>query len=183
MTAPVARSGIVRRTFLEVGLMLVGGGRRAWAQIAGPLSGYAPLTHPVRIPLDSVATPWHTVPFAAEAMTAASADAQARRVVLKGVLYRKTMEDGSSDLSALCVTCPHELCPVDLVTDPERLAKMGDAKSPLFECGCHFSKFDARQDGEWVSGVAYRGLFAFRVSAVGNSAEITHIEEEALSVV
>ena len=110
--------------------------------------------------------------------------APARRVVLKGVLYRKTMEDGSSSLTALCVTCPHELCPVDLVTDPERLARMGDAKSPLFECGCHFSKFDAREDGEWLSGVAYRGLFRFRVSAAGNdAAEITHIEEEALSVV
>ena len=164
--------------------MLVGGVRRARAQNAGAPSGYAPLTHPIRIPLDSVATPWRTVPFTAEATSTATAEAPARRVVLKGVVYRKTMEDGTSDLSALCVTCPHELCPVDLVTDPARLAKMGDAKSPLFECGCHFSKFDARDDGEWVSGVAYRGLFRFQVSAAGNdAAEITHIEEEALSVV
>ena len=175
---------VVRRTFLGFALMLVGGGRRAWAQIAGAPSGYAPLTRPVRIPLDSVATAWRTVPFTAEATSVATAEAPARRVVLKGVLYRKTMADGSSDLSALCVICPHELCPVDLVTDPERLARMGDAKSPLFECGCHFSKFDAREDGEWVSGVAYRGLFRFRVSAVASdAAEITHIEEEALSVV
>jgi Rieske Fe-S protein len=180
----MARPGIVRRTFLGLGLVLVGGGRRDWAQSAGAPSGYAPLTHAVRIPLDSVATPWRTVPFTAEATGVATVEAPARRVVLKGVLYRKAMEDGSSDLSALCVTCPHERCPVDLVTDPERLAKMGDAKSPLFECGCHFSKFDARDDGEWLSGVAYRGLFRFRVSAVGkDAAEITHIEEEALSVV
>jgi Rieske Fe-S protein len=173
-----------RRTFLGLGLMLVGSGRPAWAQTADTQSGYAPLTRPVRIPLDAVATPWRTVPFTAEAMRAATAEAPARRVVLKGVLYRKTMENGSSDLSALCVTCPHELCPVDLVTDPERLAKMGDAKSPLFECGCHFSKFDAREDGEWISGVAYRGLFRFQVTAIGNdAAEVTHIEEEALSVV
>jgi Rieske Fe-S protein len=181
----MARPGIVRRTFLGFGLMLVGGGRRAWAQNAGAPSGYAPLTNPVRIPLDSVTTPWHPVPFKADAMSVAAAGAPARRVVLNGVLYRKAMDDDTSGLSALCVTCPHELCPVALVTDPERLAKMGsDTKNPLFECGCHFSKFDAREDGEWVSGVAYRGLFRFRVIAVSNdTAEITHIEEEALSVV
>jgi Rieske Fe-S protein len=164
--------------------MLVGGGRRASAQSADAPSGFARLTRPIRIPPNSVATPWRAVPFTAEATSTATAEAPARRVVLKGVLYRKTMENGSSDLSALCVTCPHELCPVDLVTDPERLAKMGDAKSPLFECGCHFSKFDAREDGEWISGVAYRGLFRFQVTAIGNdAAEVTHIEEEALSVV
>ena len=173
---------VVRRTFLGFSLVLVGVGRRALAQSVD-VSGYAPLSRPVRVPLDSVATPWRTVPFTAEATSVATAEAPARRVVLKGVLYRKTMEDGASGLSALCVTCPHELCPVDLVTDPQRLARMDDAKSPLFECGCHFSKFDAREDGEWVSGVAYRGLFRFRVSAAGTDAEITHIEEEALSVV
>jgi Rieske Fe-S protein len=164
---------------------MLAGGRRAWAQVAGVPSGYAPLTSPVRIPLDSVATPWRAMPFKAEAMTAAAAGAPARRVVINGVLYRKATDDGPSDLSALCVTCPHELCPVALVTDAERLVKMGsDAKNPLFECGCHFSKFDAREDGEWVSGVAYRGLFRFRVGPVSNgSVEITHIEEEALSVV
>lgn len=181
----MAHPGIVRRTFLGFGLILAGGGRRGWAQIADAPSGYAPLTSPVRIPLDSVTTPWHAVPFKAEAMTAAGAGAPARRVVINGVLYRKVMDDGSSGLSALCVTCPHELCPVALVTDSERLVKMGsDAKNPLFECGCHFSKFDAREDGEWVSGVAYRGLFRFRVGAVSNeTVEITHVEEEALSVV
>jgi Rieske Fe-S protein len=176
---------IVRRTFLGFGLVLVGIGRRAGAQVSGAPSGYAPLTSPVRVALDSVTAPWHSVPFKAEAMSPAAAGAPARRVVLNGVLYRKSMDDGSSTLSALCVTCPHELCPVALVTEPERLAKMGsDANSPLFECGCHFSKFDAREDGEWVSGVAYRGLFRFRVGIVSNeTVEITHIEEEALSVV
>jgi Rieske Fe-S protein len=166
--------------------MLVGGGRRAWAQITGAPSRYAPLTRPVRIPLDSVTTPWRPVSFTAEAMTGPAAGAPARRVVINGVLYRKGIEDGSSDLSALCVTCPHELCPVALVTDPERLARMSvpERKYPLFECGCHFSKFDAREDGAWVSGLAYRGLFRFRVGAVSNeTAEITEIEEEALSVV
>jgi Rieske Fe-S protein len=179
----VARTGIVRRTFLWFGLMLVGV-RRASAQTAAVPSGYAPLRSPVRIPLDAVTTPWRAVPFKADATTAATGT-PVKRVVLNGVAYRKAMDDGSSAVSAVCVTCPHELCPVALVTDPERLVKMGsDAKNPLFECGCHFSKFDAREDGDWVSGVAYRGLFRFRVGAVSNdTVEITHIEEEALSVV
>jgi len=182
----MARPGILRRSFLGFGLILVGVSRRGWGQTAGAPSGYAALSQPVRIPLNAVATPWQPVSFTAEAIAAPAAGAAARRIVIKGVVYRKAMTDGSSELSALCVTCPHELCPVTLVTDPERLVKMGasDATSPLFECGCHFSKFDAREDGEWVSGVAYRGLFRFRVAAVSNdTVEITHIEEEALSVV
>jgi Rieske Fe-S protein len=182
----MAGPAVVRRTFLGLGLMLVGIGRRARAQATGVPSGYAQLSRPVRISLDAVATPWQTVPFTAEAMTASAAGTPARRVVISGVLYRKALADGSTSLSAVCVTCPHELCPVALVTDPERLAKFGvsDAKSPIFECGCHFSKFDASDDGEWVSGVAYRGLFRFHIGAVGSDTiEITHIEEEALAVV
>jgi Rieske Fe-S protein len=176
---------IVRRTFLGFGLVLVGVSRHGWAQSRDAPSGYVPLSRPVRIPLDEVRTPWHTVAFTAEAIAAAPGG-HGRRVVMNGVLYRKVVENDSSGLTAVCVTCPHELCPVALVTDPERLVRMGasDAKSPLFECGCHFSKFDAREDGEWVSGVAYRGLFRFLVGAIStDTVEITHIEEEALSVV
>ncbi len=67
--------------------MLVGGGRRARAQITGAPSRYARLTRPVRIPLDSVTTPWRPVSFTAEAMTVPAAGAPARRVVINGVLY------------------------------------------------------------------------------------------------
>ena len=180
------RARIVRRRFIGYGLMLAGLGRRAWAQIAGVPPRYAPLTHPIRIPLDSVTIPWRPVSFAAEAVTSAAAETPGRRVIIKGVLYRKAKGDGSSGLSALCVTCPHEQCGVDLVTNPERLARMSvpEPKNPLFECGCHFIKFDAQEDGAWVSGVAYRGLFRFRVGAVSDdTVEINEIEEEALSVV
>jgi Rieske Fe-S protein len=83
------------------------------------------------------------------------------------------------------VTCPHEQCPVELVTDEARLAKMsgGTTLHPMFECGCHFSKFDASEEGlglrRW-----YRGLFRFRVGVVRDgTVEINEIEEEALSVV
>jgi len=89
-------------------------------------------------------------------------------------------------LSALSVICPHEQCAVALVTDPERLAKMTGSTTgrPLFECACHFSKFDASEDGAWISGVAYRGLFRFRIGSVTDgTVEINEIEEEALSAV
>ena len=175
-----------RRRFLGVGLMLAGFSRRAWAQPASASQGFSPLTHPVKIPLESVATPWHTVPFVAEAVTPADGDKPGRRVVLNGVLFRKAAGEGASALSALCVTCPHEQCQVDIVTDETRLAKMtkGAAQNPLFQCGCHFSVFDAMDDGAWISGVAYRGLFQFRVGSVSDgTVQINEVEEEALSVV
>jgi Rieske Fe-S protein len=175
-----------RRRFLGVGLVLAGFSRRAWAQPAGASQGFSPLTRPVKIPLESVATPWHTVPFVAEAVTPADGDKPGRRVILNGVLFRKAAGEDAAALSALCVTCPHEQCQVDIVTDEARLAKMtkGEAKNPLFQCGCHFSVFDAMDDGAWVSGVAYRGLFRFRVGSVSDGAvQINDVEEEALSVV
>jgi len=175
-----------RRTFLGYGLVLVGFTRRAWAQLTTEPPRYSPLTQPVRIPLESVTTPWRPVSFVAEAVLPPTSGTPSRRVLIKGVLFRKETADNSS-LSALCVTCPHEQCPVELITDQARLAKMTGSTTtqhPMFECGCHFSKFDASEEGAWISGVAYRGLFRFRVGAVsGGTVEINEVEEEALSVV
>ena len=125
-------------------------------------------------------------PFVAEAVTPPGSETPGRRVLIKGVLFRKDTTDNASGLSALSVICPHEQCAVALVTDPERLAKMSGNTTghPLFECACHFSKFDASAEGAWVSGVAYRGMFRFRIGAVsGGTVEINEIEEEALTVV
>ncbi len=180
----MGRPGIFRRTFLGNGLMLFGFARTVWAQLTSP-PVYSPLTLPVQVPLESVTMPWRPVPFTAEGVSSAAADSPGRRIVIKGVLYRKAPGDDASQLSAVCVTCPHELCPVDLVTDPVRLAKMNvpGASRPIFECGCHFSKFDAETDGAWISGVAYRGLFRFRLGrVVTGNVEIDGIEDEALSV-
>ncbi len=175
-----------RRAFFSVGLTLVGLSRRAWAQLTAATPRFTPLTQPVRIPLDSVALPWRPVSFVGESVTPPGSETPGRRVLIKGVLFRKEIADNSSALSALSVICPHEQCAVALVIDPERLAKMSGNTSgrPLFECACHFSKFDASDEGAWVSGVAYRGLFRFRVGAVRDGiVEIDEIEEEALSVV
>src|SRR5215210_5393559 len=168
-----------RRAFLGYGLMLAGFSRRVWAQLAAP-PRFTRLTVPVRIPLDSVAMPWHPAPFVAEAVLPPGTDTPGRRVLIKGVLFRKETADAPAALSALSVVCPHEQCAVALVTDPERLAKMSGNTSggPLFECACHFSKFDASQEGAWISGVAYRGLFRFRIGGVSDGmVEINEIEE------
>jgi Rieske Fe-S protein len=166
-----------RRVFLACGLALSGAIRRARAQIAASTTPirYASLTRPVRIPIEAVAAAWHPVPFVAEGML------RARRVLISGVLFRT-----DTALSALCVTCPHEQCQVDLVTDEARLARMTERAPthPLFECGCHFSVFDAAAEGERVSGETPRGLYRFRIASVsGGLVEITEIEEAALSEV
>jgi Rieske Fe-S protein len=167
-----------RRSFIAAGLALLGVGRRAWAQLVDPsaLVRYAALTRAVKIPVEAVAAPWRAVPFVAEGMAAGS-----RRVLISGVLFRT-----NTQLSALCVTCPHEQCQVDLVTDQERLIRMAGQKAthPLFECGCHFSVFDAADGGARLSGESPRGLYRFRVSGVRDGmVEITEIEEVALSQV
>ena len=153
------------------------GPRRAWAQLANPSTPvrYAILTRPVKIPLEAVTTPWRPVAFVAEGRSSE------RRVLISGVLFRT-----DAQLSALCVTCPHEQCQVDLVTDETRLARMPGrtSMSPLFECGCHFSVFDAANEGARVSGESPRGLYRFRIAGTNEGmVEITEIEEAALSEV
>ena len=164
-----------RRRFIGAALTLLAFARSAWAQATGgaPIR-YAPLSHPVRIPLEAVAARWTPVPFVAEAMAP-------RRVLISGVLFRTDM-----NLSALCVTCPHEQCQVDLVTEEARLARMpGNTSShPLFECACHQSIFDAANDGARLSGETPRGLYQFRIGSVSDGiVEITEVEAVALSEV
>ena len=58
------------------------------------------------------------------------------------------------------------------------------ATHPLFECGCHFSVFDAANEGARVSGESPRGLYRFRIAGIRDGiVEITEIEEVALSEV
>ena len=64
--------------------MLVGFGRRAWAQLADGAPRYFPLSQPIRIPLDAVKVPWQPVTFTAEAMAPATATTASRRVLISG---------------------------------------------------------------------------------------------------
>ena len=170
---------------------LAGFGRKARAQAAASPIRYATLTRPVRIPLHDVAAPWRPVTFVAEAMAPAIASARPRRVLINGVLFRRVGATARvadtpvllEELSALCVTCPHEQCQVDLVTDEAQLGRIarGTGMHPVFECGCHFSVFDAAADGARISGETPRGLYRFRIASIqADNVEITEVEEVAL---
>ena len=162
---------------------MLAGGRRVWAQLADGAPRYLPLSRPIRVPLDAVKTPWEPVTFTAEAMAPSTATTGRRRVLISGVLFRKGVASPPGELSALCLTCPHEQCKVDLISDPSRLAAItgGTATHPLFECGCHASVFDAAKEGERISGETPRGLYRFRISSVTEGlVEIGEIEEAAV---
>ncbi len=180
-----------RRTFIATGLALAGFGRRIRAQVATDPIRYTALTRPISIPLEEVVTPWRPVSFIAEAMAPGKGTAPARRVLINGVLFRRgsarPADTGSlpsiEQLNALCITCPHEQCQVDLVTDEGRLRQMrgGAASPPLFECGCHLSLFDAAADGAKISGETPRGLYRFRITSISQATvEINEVEEVAL---
>ena len=176
-----------RRIFISAGLALVGLLQDAWAQLtdSSPAVRYATLARPVNIPVDSVAKPWQPVSFVAEWTRdddrAVPKRVARRRVLISGVLFRT-----DTQLSALCITCPHEQCQVDLVTDRTRLVQMAGDKAvhPLFECGCHFSVFDAAREGARISGESPRGLYRFRVTGIHDGiVEIAEVEEAALAEV
>jgi Rieske Fe-S protein len=189
---------MIRRAFLAYGLMLVGLKRRAWAQLRA--TRYAPLMRPIRISLDDVEMPWKPVSFTAEAMAPPMAAAAGRRVLINGVLFRRSAPDHSAvrggrgagasgsieELSALCLTCPHEQCQVDLISDAAQLLDITGRPGhhPVFECGCHFSVFDALADGARIAGETPRGLYRFRIGSVSRATvEITEVEADALSEV
>jgi Rieske Fe-S protein len=161
-----------RRAFLAHGLLLAGFGRQASVR-------YAALSTPVRIPLEAVKTPWAPVPFKAEAVAR-----QARRVLLSGVLFRRSTTGERSELSAVCLTCTHEQCQVDFIAEPTALPRTDRVMThPVFLCACHSSVFDAADDGAWIAGPAPRGLFRFRMRVDGDAVEIGEVEEEALFAV
>lgn len=173
-----------RRVFLGLALMLVGLRRRAWAQPEAVR--YAPLARPVNIPTERVAIPWRPATFTAEARTPIAGSGDGRRVLIHGVLFRKALEDTRAEFSALCVTCPHEQCQVDLVSNPALLLAITGRPDhhPVFECGCHASVFDAARDGARISGESPRGLYRFRIAAVRDGVvEIAEVEEAALAEV
>ena len=145
---------------------------------------YAPLTAPVRIPLEAVKAPWRPVAFKAEAVAPPAGTTPARRVLLSGVLFRRVTMDERPELSALCVTCTHEQCQVDFIAEPTNLPRTDRVMvHPVFLCACHSSVFDALNDGEWVAGPAPRGLYRFHMRVDADAVGIDEVEEDALSAV
>jgi Rieske Fe-S protein len=176
---------MIRRAFLALWPMLLGVPRRAWAQVSSATPQYAGLKAAIHVPLPQLAESWSPVAFTAEGLDNSDAAAPGRRVLLKGVVYRVPAGGGSPELSAVCLTCPHERCEVQFVADPARVAKMtsGSVTHPMFECGCHFSVFDPSEAGAKVSGPTPRGLYRFNVRTAGDAVEVYEVEQDALSFV
>jgi Rieske Fe-S protein len=177
---------VIRRTFLGHGLtLLVAASGRLLAQ--APALRYRPLSRPVVVPLEQVATPWRARPFTAEAVTLASAAKPNQPIRISGMVVRTAAGGPSVDkFHALAVLCPHEHCDCDFIADPatlpaEVVQEIGrPVKDPVYLCPCHNSTFKV-DDGERLGGPAPRGLYRFRVTAVNETAvEIGEVEEDVL---
>ncbi len=178
-----SRSIDSRRAFLwkSLALTVFGLGRKAGAQTSRLLR-YRPLSRPTVIPLDDLATNWRARPFTAEGISLPSAATPNQPVRVAGMVVRT----GGDEFSAVCLRCPHELCDVDYVSDPSRVAQeIVDAvghplTEPVYVCPCHNSTFTVK-DGERIAGPAPRGLYRFRITSVSASAvEIGEVEEDVL---
>lgn len=105
-------------------------------------------------------------------------------LLLDGVVLRAPVPDGGSGsaLHALCRLCPHEICEVDLLSDPSRISLDSGAvpTHPLFFCVCHQSVFDPVLNGAHISGPAPRGLYRFAFESESDLVRITAVEEAVL---
>ncbi len=144
-------------------------------------AAFVPLAAPLRFAAADFPRPWTAVPFTARCPVPA-AERPAREILLKGVVLRVPASGGGAGYKAYCLTCPHEICQVDLRQEtkgvelaPERLPR-----HPLFVCPCHFSAFDPLADGGRLAGPAHRGLYRFKLEARGGAVTVFAIERAAL---
>src|SRR5262245_54838132 len=178
---------VPRRTFLGRGLavVLLGWARRLSAQ-AAPGVRFRPLSRVTLVPLADLATPWRARPFVAEGTTLSTATKANQPIRVSGMIVRTSPGSGAPHFRAVCVRCPHEGCDVDFMADPAKLPaevieEIGRVPATsVYICPCHNSTFKA-DDGERLSGPAYRGLYRFNVTAVSEAAvEIGEVEEDVL---
>jgi|TARA_Y100000310_G_scaffold270358_2_gene284136 nitrite reductase/ring-hydroxylating ferredoxin subunit len=141
---------------------------------------YLDLKSAVTLPLRSITHRWHALAF--EAWIPPTRQTASDKL-LKGILLR-TSEGDSGDLKAFCLLCPHEICEVQYQTETGtvRLESGTVPDHPLLVCPCHFSVFDPMRDGEVINGPAQRGLYRFRLSTRGSNVQITHVEEQVLTL-
>ena len=117
------REVISRRAFFVRGALAaaLGFGSTVRAQVSRLLR-YRPLSQPVVVPLDAMSAPWRVRPFTAEAVTLPSAATPNQPIRVSGMIVRTSAGERPEQFSAVCVRCPHELCDVDYVDDPEAAA-------------------------------------------------------------
>ena len=131
----------------------------------------------VSLPLRDLTEPWAAVRFRAFCPLPAPPPGGPPRRLLRGMAIRLPgTDDAPSRLEALCLTCPHEICEVDLRSDVEQ------SDHPVFVCSCHFSVFDPARQGERLAGPAPRGLYRFRSRVDEDCLVITEVEAAALRV-
>ena len=125
---------------------------------AGPPSGetgFLPLKAPVDIPLNALAQEWTPVLFKARFTKSDGNDS-----VIPGLAVRTP-----AGATAFCTYCPHELCILKL-----------DGRN--LRCPCHFSLFDPRHDGAWISGPALRRTYQLRYETRASDLIVTGVEAE-----
>jgi Rieske Fe-S protein len=137
-----------------------------------------PLEETVLIRLAELDLPWQRVPFRAWCTPSSGARAGARTLV-RGLALRTG--PGRKDLRVYCLTCPHEICHVELRAGDDRPAVDVPLPShPVLVCPCHASVFDPGADGARLAGPSHRGLFRFGCDVTDGNLLIYDLETAAL---
>ena len=177
------RAALGRRSWLLRCLGVLGLHVASTAQDQRPVSAFVKLKEPVLLPLDKFAEPWRPVEFSARCSAPARPQRPSDEVRLKGVLLRlpRPSRDGTV-LRSYCLTCPHEICQVDLTGETEavRVENGRIPRHPVFVCSCHFSAFDPLLDGARIAGPAHRGLYRFGLEVRGAQIAVHEVEQAAL---
>ena len=150
----------------------------------------------VALPLRDLALPWAAVRFRAFCPLPAPPPGAPPHRLLRGIAIRlPATKDAPPRIEALCLTCPHETCEVDLRSDTANVRLDEDAETsgdgepgdravlpdhPVFVCSCHFSVFDPVREGERLAGPAPRGLYRFHSRVEADRLAIFEVEAAAL---
>ena len=143
------QAALGRRSWLLRCLAALGLHVASTAQDQRSVSAFVKLKEPVLLPLDKVAEPWRPVGFTARCSVPARPQRPSAEVRLKGALLRLPRPSGDGTvLRSYCLTCPHEICQVDLTEETEavRVENGRIPQHPVFVCPCHFSAFDPLSD-------------------------------------
>ena len=114
------QAALGRRSWLLRCLAALGLHVASTAQDQRSVSAFVKLKEPVLLPLDKVAEPWRPVGFTARCSVPARPQRPSAEVRLKGALLRLPRPSGDGTvLRSYCLTCPHEICQVDLTEETE----------------------------------------------------------------
>ena len=141
-----------RREFLGAGCAVI-----AAAHSSSALGDtvFLPLKAPVTVPLAALAQQWTPVLFKARFTKSDGNDS-----VIPGLAVRT-----AAGPIAVCTYCPHELCVIKL-------------DGQILRCPCHFSLFDPKRDGAWISGPALRRTYSLQYELRASDLVVTGVEAD-----